>query len=314
MCADQKEANHFFQMAPESFHGKIPFIVTDLITELRRRNCEDAVGIFRLNGSDTQTRELCDALDKGKVTDWSPYDIHTVSTALKRYFRQMAETEPLVPMESYDCIIAVVNIRDTMNSMDINDSIVEKLAKVIEQMPKIRMLTLGYLCKFLVEIAAKKEVNKMNEQNIAICFAPNILTMPDLPPTEIAEQSKLANTAFQLILENFDKIFPNFHVDESMYCNEDDFSLFNAPPFNVVHIQTQIFRCNFRRNHIIPFVPLCRLVDADVFQRPARPAPGIDENEDDLASRQAALLTTRLSNHYHPSKVLEASTFDPSLL
>jgi hypothetical protein len=42
------------------------------------------MGIFRLNGGDAQTRALIAALDEGRVTDWSKYDVHSIVTARKR--------------------------------------------------------------------------------------------------------------------------------------------------------------------------------------------------------------------------------------
>ena len=65
--------HHFFSMPPEAFHGKIPYIVSDLICELRRRQWYKVEGIFRLNGSDKVIKEIVADIDKGPIADWSKY-------------------------------------------------------------------------------------------------------------------------------------------------------------------------------------------------------------------------------------------------
>ncbi|OHT06033.1 RhoGAP domain containing protein [Tritrichomonas foetus] len=304
------EIHHFFEMPPEAFHGKIPFIVTDLIAELKNRNWADVEGIFRLNGSDTKTKELCDDLDKDRVTNWAKYDdVHTIATALKRYFRQMSEHEPLVTLDVYDCVIGLMGINDEEREVDV-------FKNVLAMLPKIRMITLGYLCQFLNETAKSSSKNKMTPDNLAICFAPNIITSPNVPPLDAMQQAQLANKALALLISRFNDIFTDFSVDESLFCNEEDFSLFNAPPINVVHIQHQIFRCNFRHGHIIPFVPLCRLVKTKRFERPTRDPPDPANIEGDETLRQQQVLTTLLNskmikpgNSVSPKTEKEVSSF-----
>lgn len=277
------ENHHFFDMPPEAFHGKIPFIVTDLISELKRRQCEKVVGIFRLNGADTRTNQLINEMDKGRVTDWSKYDnpddINTISCTLKRYFRKMAEKEPLATHELYQCFIAIMENIKTDPMAKVN------LINLVRLIPKIRRIIMGYLCKFLYEIAQNSEENKMNYSNLAICFAPNILVSNDdenLPQQVQLKNATYANDVFAVLIEDYQTIFEGINFDdENLLCNEEDFNLFNAPPINVVHIQNQIFRCNFRHGHIIPFVPLCRLIDSPKFVRPTRDPPDVTSDQGD---------------------------------
>lgn len=274
------ESHHFFDMPPEAFHGKIPFIVTDLITELKRRNCVDQDGIFRLNGADSRINQLISELDKGRVQDWSKYnnpeDIHVISCALKRYFRKMAEKEPLATHEYYQCFIGA------MESIKADPKSKPVLNNLVGLLPKIRRIILGYLCKFLYEISQNSAKNRMTPSNLSICFAPNILVSSDetdLPQEVQLQQTNSANDVFAILIEDYQTIFKGINFDdENLLCTEEDFNLFNAPPINVVHIQNQIFRCNFRHGHIIPFVPLCRLIDSQKFKRPTRDPPNPDSD------------------------------------
>lgn len=274
----------FFEMAPEEFHGKIPFIVTDLITELRRRNSEKVEGIFRLNGSDTKIRELCTALDHGRIDDLSKYDdIHTVATALKRYFRNMAEHEPLVTTDVYSCLTTVMLLNQP-------DREVELTRQVIDMLVPVRRYTLSYLMKYLHEICANQKTNLMTAKNIGVCFGPNLVTSPDVAPEDAVQYGLLANRAVEVMVEKYEEIFAGLEVTEDMFCNDDDFIEFNRPPINLIHIQHQMFRCQFRRDKIIPFVPLCQLLKQ--FKRPTRPLPAVGDTEDEEDARFTSMLTT----------------------
>ena len=95
-----------FELPPEKFRGKIPFIVSDIVNELKKRKCEEVEGIFRHNGSDTGIKQLINEFNYGQIQDWSKYtEIHILSVTLKRYLRRIADFEPLIPFELYDCFI-----------------------------------------------------------------------------------------------------------------------------------------------------------------------------------------------------------------
>lgn len=292
-----QENHHFFDMPPEAFHGKIPFIVTDLIDELKRRNCEKVVGIFRLNGADTRINQLIAELDKGRVQDWEKYtqpeDINVIACTLKRYFRKMSEKEPLATHELYTCFIAV------MENIKTDPLAKATLINLVRLLPKIRRIIMGYLCKFLYEISQHSDENKMTPSNLSVCIAPNILVSNDDDMSNLSQQVQMkqaasANDIFTILIEDYKTIFEGINFDdENLLCNEEDFNLFNAPPINVVHIQNQIFRCNFRHGHIIPFVPLCRLIDSPKFERPTRDPPDASVDQPDNNNYSALLESVR---------------------
>ena len=272
----------YFEASPESFHGKIPFVVTDLITELRNRHSENVEGIFRLNGSDTKIRELCDDLNKGRINDWSKYeDIHTISTSLKRYFRKMAEVEPLMTTQLYDLFMAVVMLDDP-------DRVVELIRNLVNEIGQVRRYTLAYLMKYLYEITLNSKVNLMTAKNLGVCFGPNLLASNDVPASEAMQQGLAVNKVVELMIEKYETIFAGLEVGDEMLCNDEDFIEFNKPPVNLANVQYQMFRCQFRKGKIIPFVPLCRLLRK--YERPTRKAPEIDEQESQVLTTMLGTL------------------------
>jgi hypothetical protein len=246
--------HHYFVMAPEEFHGKIPFPLVDLIKELERRDISKVQGIFRLNGSDTEIKILIAALDQGPIKDWSKYeDIHTISCALKRYFRAMADRESILTTELQDPVIAAMKIPDEARQREL-------LAKTIRMIPLVRRLSLAYLIRFLTGVAANQAENLMTPSNLAICFGPNLINQDQLALDDALADQHAINGACTLMIKEYATIFAGIDITEDMFCDKDDFDQFNLPPVNIRHVQNQIHRCQFRQGTVIRFVPLCRLV------------------------------------------------------
>lgn len=265
---------HFFEMAPEAFNGKIPFIVSDLINQLKERHAEDVEGVFRLNGSDVRIKELISEIDRGPIENWAKYtDIHDIATTLKRYFREMLTHEPLFPFELFECITAAMKI-------DVEERQIEILSQIAnELLSKTRYTLLAYLLNYLYFLSQNSNQNKMTPKNIAVCFAPNLLCSAE-ESTNAFEDSLASNKAIELYIEHYPEIFKDFEIKESLICDDQDFARFYAPPMNMVHVQYQIFRCNFRRNHTIPFVSLSRLLKSEM-ERPTYEPSLIKNNEAD---------------------------------
>jgi hypothetical protein len=249
----------FFEAPPEDFHGKLPFVLTDLITELRRRNSHEVEGIFRLNGSDTDIRRLMDELNKGRIADWSKYeDIHVISCALKRYFRVMSEREPIIPNEICPCLVV------TMDLGSQNEFFVQQqrqlMTKLIAMLPRIRALTLGYLISYLHELSLSSGVNRMTPSNLGICFGPNFVGDGALDPETAMHDQQAVNSGIAMMIDNFQEIFAGLEFPDDLIMTDDDFQELLRPPVNLRHVQHQMFRCQFRHGRVIPFVPICRLM------------------------------------------------------
>jgi hypothetical protein len=256
----------YFDAPPEDFHGKLPFPLTDIIGELRRRNSINVEGIFRLNGSDTDIRRLCEELNNGRVENWARYeDIHTISCALKRYFRQMSEREPLLGPEIIPCLVA---------AMDLGTSNVEfvtqqknLLKKIIRMLNRVRQLTLGYLIQYLHEVAGNAPKNLMNPGNLGICFGPNFIGEAYVDPDSAVHDQQAINSAIAMMIEGYNQFFEGMTFSADLFVTDEDFIEFSRPPVNFIHAKNQILKCQSRKGRIIPFVPVCRLLKQ--FEPPA---------------------------------------------
>jgi hypothetical protein len=208
-----------FSLHPDVYGNKIPFIVTDLIAILEARNAGDVVGIFRLNGSDVQTRELIALLDKGRVSDWDRFDVHSCSTALKRYFRRTGELHPLVPFELYACIIAIARLPS-------EDDCIPKLASLLPSyMPKARYKTMAYFVQYLHKISLQAEASQMNSRNLSICVGPNLFVSPESESPNALSESLYANKALEMMIRRYDEIFPGPSAEgfgEEDFCTDED--------------------------------------------------------------------------------------------
>mgnify|MGYP003084538397 CR=1 FL=1 len=266
LSTEGKRVVHFFDLPPEAFHGKVPFPVWQLIKKLRELKAENVEGLFRLNGSDSKTKELCDALDRGPVEDWSKFtDIHTVATALKRYFRSMSLIEPLIPFDCFDCVIAMIALRDEEKEIEVCKSILKML-------DKSRYNILGYLIDFLYFVSSNSQNNFMTPGNLAICLAPNIC-VSNADSSHSMNDSMVANNAVEFMIKNYKLIFPDFDVDSVELSTNEDVLECLAPPINMKFLEHQILKCNLRRNHTIKFLPNCKYSSAKKYKRPTRPPP-----------------------------------------
>ena len=134
----------FFELPPEAYNGKIPFVITDLIEHVKEMHIELLVGVFRVNGNEPIIKSIIADLNHGRIKDWSKYeDMHSISTAIKRFFGKMVLNNPIIPYEYYSTIIKVMKTRDLQNE-------VTTLTQIIQTINECRRNTLAYLMDFYI--------------------------------------------------------------------------------------------------------------------------------------------------------------------
>lgn len=292
---------HFFNMPPELFHGKIPFPVVSLIKELRSRGAVDVEGIFRLNGSDTRTKELIDELDSGPKVNLRNYtDIHVIATALKRYFRTMSDMDPLIPNECFNCLITMMSMKDDPTHM-----IAVVRAFLTETMPQGRFRLLGYFFQFLYEVSKNSEKNLMTPSNLAVCIAPNVIGRDD--DSAQFQSSMKATRAVEFLISYFPELFPDFAPNMSWFCTEQEINEACVPPLNVACIQQQIVKIGLRKNRVIPYVPICRYSSKPVYKRPKRKAPPRPENDTEAVVNMFDSFISRVGMQSKVSNLLQGA-------
>ncbi|KAJ8326272.1 Protein fam13b [Batrachochytrium dendrobatidis] len=145
----------------------VPIILQQCIQCLDTEEGLSTQGLFRTAASSKDVKEVRKNLEHN-LNIWAAtkpeMDLNLiVSSIMKQWMREL--TDRIIPREFfYDFSVA-------------GDSI-EQLKKVVSKLPTIHQSTLVYLCRFLVRLSSKSDVNKMTISNIAIVFGPTIFYCP----------------------------------------------------------------------------------------------------------------------------------------
>ncbi|XP_033759219.1 uncharacterized protein LOC117341471 isoform X2 [Pecten maximus] len=130
-------------------------------------------GIYRLSGITSNIQKLRLAFDEDRVPDLTTdvylQDIHSISSLLKMYFRELPN--PLLTYQLYNKFADAV--RDEDNKL-------WKIHDVVQQLPPPHYRTLEYLMRHLAKVAAYGPDTGMHSKNLAIVWAPNLLRSKEL--------------------------------------------------------------------------------------------------------------------------------------
>eukprot|EP01080_Neovahlkampfia_damariscottae_P010182 gene10182-2602_t len=214
---DKTKKNKVFGVSIQYDTSELPSISLELIKHLEEKEAKNVVGIFRLSGDNNTIMSYKDKIDSGKKYNLNDIqDINVVTGLLKLYFRELPE--PLCTYESYDMFIAANGVPDDEARMIM-------IKKVLSFLPPTNFKLLRTLCKFLHGVCLNRDNNKMSSNNLAICFAPNLLAlkMSDIKKNDMnaimfqQQQSTQLMTSF---IENYYEIFEQ-DEEKSMMTNNN---------------------------------------------------------------------------------------------
>lgn len=255
-------ARGLFYLPIADYRGKIPFIITDLVTQLKLNDCFKVEGIFRLSSALSKLKELVNVLNSGRVTDWSSFNQPILlACALKQYLRDISTSHPLIPFELYDCMMAITQFED-------QNVLLDRIKKLFGMMDTPHRMTFAYLMEFLREVASHEAENKMSPKNLAVCIAPNILSAHLIPDNELLVHSGKQIQIIQLCIQHFDVIFSEYEFDQKFIMTDEDINIAKLNPIPPEIIQQMVQRAEYRKNSLIPFTPMCWF-NSPTFVRPA---------------------------------------------
>ncbi|KAG2385701.1 hypothetical protein C9374_003516 [Naegleria lovaniensis] len=182
------------------------------------KHAKDIEGLFRISGHAGDVSKLKSKLNAGEAIELSEIEnIHNVASLVKMYFRELPN--PLISFECYDMFMIADSIPDDCSRL-------ECLKKLLVYLPPTNQIILQQLCLFLSELAKNSEKNRMNIENLAIVFSPNILRAPDskqddpllvshpflecqepLSQKEIVQSYKSAQNIVKSLIEHVDYFF-----------------------------------------------------------------------------------------------------------
>jgi len=175
----------------------IPRIVSRCIEEVELRGM-DVEGIYRKSGGTSQVNQVRSGFETDTEHDISDpdLDIHSVTSALKNYFRRLPV--PLITYDVYDQFLEAGQLEEP-------NAQAKALSAAVNEIPKAHRDTLQFLVFHLSRVIQHASDNLMTPLNVAVVFAPTIMRPMDIQRelTDVQQQ----RVAVQALLENYKTVF-----------------------------------------------------------------------------------------------------------
>lgn len=125
-------------------------------------------GIYRKAGSSLNIQKLSAALRKDafnvQITRCE-YNEHDVSSALKRFLRELPE--PLMGKLAVSFL--------SVSEMKVNADKIDAYKELLQRLPSVEYQTMKKLLGHLYFIQTQKDVNKMKVENLGLIFGPTLM-------------------------------------------------------------------------------------------------------------------------------------------
>lgn len=144
----------------ESTEKPVPLILQKTISEINKRGLK-VEGIYRLCGSSSVKKQLRDEFESSSssVDLSSCPDLHAISGVLKDYLRELPS--PLITASLCDAV------QEVMTS---DPCVAPDPVQLLQCLPLVHRETLSFLMDHLSLVASRSSFNKMNAQNLSVCF------------------------------------------------------------------------------------------------------------------------------------------------
>ncbi|XP_034022811.1 LOW QUALITY PROTEIN: SLIT-ROBO Rho GTPase-activating protein 2 [Thalassophryne amazonica] len=177
----------------------IPLMVESCIRFISRHGLQHE-GIFRVSGSQVEVNDIKNAFERGEdplAGDQNDHDMDSIAGVLKLYFRGLDHA--LFPKEVFHDLMSCVSM----------ESLQERAAhikKVLQSLPSKTLIIMRYLFAFLNHLSQYSEENMMDPYNLAICFGPTLMSVPE-GHDQVSCQAHV-NELIKTIIIHHDTIFP----------------------------------------------------------------------------------------------------------
>ncbi|KAM6311115.1 SLIT-ROBO Rho GTPase-activating protein 2 isoform 2-T2 [Podargus strigoides] len=177
----------------------IPLVVESCIRFISRHGLQHE-GIFRVSGSQVEVNDIKNAFERGEdplAGDQNDHDMDSIAGVLKLYFRGLEH--PLFPKDIFHDLIACVTM-DNLQERALH------IRKVLLNLPKTTLIVMRYLFAFLSHLSQFSEENMMDPYNLAICFGPTLMSVPE-GHDQVSCQAHV-NELIKTIIIQHENIFP----------------------------------------------------------------------------------------------------------
>uniref|UniRef100_A0A8C9WM20 SLIT-ROBO Rho GTPase activating protein 3 n=1 Tax=Scleropages formosus TaxID=113540 RepID=A0A8C9WM20_SCLFO len=158
-------------------------------------------GIFRVPGSQVEVNDIKNSFERGEdplIDDQSDHDINSVAGVLKLYFRGLEN--PLFPKERFQDLISTIKLESSAERA-------HHIQQIIVTLPRSVIIVMRYLFAFLNHLSQYSDENMMDPYNLAICFGPTLMPIPD-GQDPVACQAHVNEVIKTIIIHN-EVIFPS---------------------------------------------------------------------------------------------------------
>ncbi|XP_035853660.1 rho GTPase-activating protein SYDE1 isoform X2 [Sander lucioperca] len=172
----------------EGSASPIPLLIQKSVAEIERRGLK-VVGLYRLCGSAAVKKELRDWFERNSSAvclseDLYP-DINVITGILKDYLRELPS--PLITRTLYQVVREAMMLRPPpvppgtpispgTPDPDPDPQLAQSTVELLSCLPPPERATLSLLLDHLSLVASHSASNRMNHQNLAVCFGPVLLT------------------------------------------------------------------------------------------------------------------------------------------
>ncbi|XP_077575454.1 protein FAM13A isoform X1 [Stigmatopora nigra] len=173
--------------------GGVPLVVRKMVEHLRD-NALELEGLFRVNGSVRAVEALRQRLESDQDADiGDETDAFAVASLLKRYLRDLPQglVEPAVQ----EALVQECSDKGSCSS----------LRERLKELPSLHFSLLSYLCHFLTQVDRNQQDNRMNAENLATVFGPNVFRVS--PGFEALSEQTICNKILVEFIQNYSSIF-----------------------------------------------------------------------------------------------------------
>jgi len=156
-------------------------------------------GLFRVPGSSEEITKMKVTFDRDGQCDLSGFETASVAGVLKLYFREMPE--PLFTFDHYEEFIGTAR----EHGQD-EGALVQGLVGNLQALPRDNCVLVLYLLRFLKKCATHYQVSKMNVDNLAMVFAPNVLRPQTETLQQIMEDSNYIKVVLRTLIGNAETV------------------------------------------------------------------------------------------------------------
>uniref|UniRef100_A0A8C6PFI8 SLIT-ROBO Rho GTPase activating protein 3 n=1 Tax=Nothobranchius furzeri TaxID=105023 RepID=A0A8C6PFI8_NOTFU len=158
-------------------------------------------GIFRVPGSQVEVNDIKNSFERGEdplIDDQNEQDINSVAGVLKLYFRGLEN--PLFPKERFLDFIATIKLESGAERA-------HHIQQIVVTLPRTVIIVMRYLFAFLNHLSQYSDENMMDPYNLAICFGPTLMPIPDGQDPVVCQAH--VNEVIKTIIVHHEVIFPN---------------------------------------------------------------------------------------------------------